>query len=118
MNKTDFDAMLGLIETAGIPITYYSYPENEAPFLPYAVYFFSGTRTETADNTNHIRIDTLVIELYTRQKDFGVEQDLEQILSDNELIFDKQETYLNTEGMFEIIYTMEDISIWDVSDTD
>lgn len=118
MKQLEIAKMLEKIETdAAIPITYYSWRENQAPSLPYAVYFYSGTRTEAADNTNHIRIDTLVIELYTKQKDFETEIALEQILSDFEAVYTKQETFLNTEGMFDIIYTMEETSIWDESDT-
>ena len=118
MKRLEIMKMLERIETdLSVPVTYYSWPEKQAPPLPYAVYFYSNTRTEPADNTNHIRIVTLVIELYTKQKDFATENALEKILSDFEKVYTKDETFLNTEDMFDIIYTMEETSIWDESDT-
>ena len=117
MNRADFKQMLTDIESAGIPITYYSYPDNDAPSLPYAVYFTPSTRAEAADDKNHARIQTLYIELYTENKDILLEETLEEILDDYSLVFDKTEAFLQSENMFDTIYQMEDIEIWAASDT-
>ena len=117
MKKSEFRQMLGLFETYGIPITYYSYPERQAPELPYAVYYFPDERPEAADDRNWGRISTLNIELYTREKDYMVEANVDQILAAYDLVYTKSETYINNEHMFQVLYQTEVIR-WEESDSD
>lgn len=117
MKKSDFRQMLGLFETYGIPITYYSYPERQAPELPYAVYYFPDARPESADNINWSGISTLNVELYTREKDFLLEHTVGEILSSYELAYTKSETYINTEHMFQVLFQTE-VILWEESVTD
>ena len=116
MKKEYFRQMLGMFETYGIPITYYSFPEKHAPALPYAVYYFPDQRPEAADDISWTGIATLNVELYTREKDFMTESKVEEILSAYDLVYTKDESYINTEHMFQVLYQME--VIWDASDTD
>lgn len=116
MKKEYFRQMLGMFETYGIPITYYSYPERHAPALPYAVYYFPDQRPEAADDISWTGIATLNVELYTREKDFMTEQKVDEILSAYDLVYTKDEAYINNEHMFQVLYQME--VIWDASDTD
>lgn len=117
MKKEYFRQMLGMFETYGIPITYYSYPERQAPALPYAVYYFPDQRPEAADDISWTGIATFNVELYTREKDFMAESKVEEILSAYDLVYTKDETYINTEHEFQVLYQMEVIR-WDASDTD
>ena len=38
-----------LLETTGLPVAYYSFPENEAPSLPFICYISPGTDNFSAD---------------------------------------------------------------------
>jgi hypothetical protein len=49
----------------------------------------------------------LNVELYTRNKDFSVESAVENVLLNAGMVFTKEETYLNDEHMFEVLYLME-----------
>lgn len=108
MQYKDIDTML---EASGLPVTYYSWPEDDpahpVPPLPYIVWYLPGTENVAADDSVYKIVQTLNIELYTANKDFETEAALEAILDDNELVWDKTETYLSSERMYEVLYTTE-----------
>ena len=87
--------------------TYYCFPPGEVPQLPYAVFYHPQTDTESADNKMWARIQTTNIELYTEQKDFYIEQKLEEVLTANEITWEKSESYLRSENMFEVLYEFQ-----------
>ena len=47
------------------------------------------------------------LELYTDQKDFKLEKRVEQVLSEAGLYWDKTESFLDEEQMYEVLYEME-----------
>lgn len=100
-----------ILKSIGLPITYYQWQEGDAnnpiPSLPYLVYYYPSSEAESADNKGFTKIDRLNLELYTKTKDFKVEEKVEKVLNDNDLYFTRQETYLNDEHMFEVLYEME-----------
>lgn len=102
-----FKEIAEMIEDIGLPFTYYSWPENAAPPLPYIVYYYPGTQNFPADNSVYAVNQTLNIELYTRMKDFDLEDEVETVLAANNIVWDKTETYIDTEHMFEVLYEME-----------
>lgn len=103
---TNAEVVEMLTET-GLPFTYYSYPEKEAPLLPYILFFYSRSNNFPADDTVYQRIDSLNIELYTANKSFDLETQVEAILNKYGFVWEKSEVYLNTEHMYEVIYEME-----------
>lgn len=96
-----------MLASAGYPVTYYSWPEKAAPELPYICYYYPNMTPEVADNTHHAEIYSLNVELYTKSKSFSAESTLEAILLNAGMTFTKEETYLNDEGMYEVLYLME-----------
>ena len=96
-----------MVASFGFPFTYYSFPEKEAPALPYVLFYYPTMTPETAGDTHHAQIYSLNVELYTRNKDFSVESAVENVLLEAGMVFTKEETYLNDEHMFEVLYLME-----------
>ena len=60
-----------------------------------------------ADDENYTNIVQLNLELYTKEKDFALEDTVEKTLKDNGLTYYKEENHLNSEKMFQIAYEME-----------
>ena len=60
-----------------------------------------------ADNTNYQRIETLNIELYTKNKDFDLEATVEAVLANHNLTYSKEDSYIDGEKMWQIAYEME-----------
>lgn len=104
MKSTD---IVDALASTGFPVTYYQWPENEAPPLPYICYYYPNVTPETADNTHHADIYRLNVELYTKNKQFDAETRVEQALLRAGLVFTRDEDYLKTEHMYEVLYMTE-----------
>lgn len=95
------------IESMGVESTYYSWPEKEAPALPYILFYYPERNDFQADGKNYAKIVQLNIELYTRDKDFETESTVEDVLDSYELTYTKEEQYIESEKMYEVLYIME-----------
>lgn len=104
MTKEEITEMIASI---GLPFAYYSFPEKEAPALPYVIYNYPNSDNFGADNRVYARIDALDVELYTANKSPEREAQVEAVLNGAGLFWNKTETYINTEHMYEVLYEME-----------
>lgn len=102
-----FSEIKTMLGQTGLQATYYSWPEKEAPALPYLVWYLPSSANFAADDKVYKRIETLNIELYTKTKDFATEAAVEAVLAANNMVWDRVETYLDTEKMYEVLYQME-----------
>ena len=94
------------LKTSGLPLAYRQWPENEAPALPYLVYYESSADTVSADGIAYYKISHITVELYTKDKDLAAEAALESALLG--LHWQKtSEQYLDTEHMMMCSYEFE-----------
>ncbi len=94
-----------ILEMTGLPVTYYQWPVNEAPELPYIVYFIPDEADFAADNINYVNIPVVYVELYSKTKDLESEKQIKAALRHAGLFYTKRtETYLKSEEMYEVIY--------------
>lgn len=105
-----FQEVKQMIESIGLPYTYDSFPNNVAPAPPYIVFNYPNNDDFGADNTNYVSIDVLNIELYTSTKDFELEKNLEAVLNANGFYYDKTETYIRQDNIYQITYVTEVIT--------
>ena len=96
-----------MVESIDLPFAYHQFPEGTDQEPPFVVFFYSTTDDVFADGINYQRIVTLNIELYTSEKDFAQEAALEKILENNSLTYFKEESYIDSEKMWQIAYEME-----------
>ena len=92
------------IENMDYPYAYYSFPTDQAPSLPYLVYFYPNREDFIADNENYARVETLVVELYTATKNFSMESVVEAFFETYGITYDKTETFINKENMYQCYY--------------
>lgn len=105
-----FQEVKQMIESIDLPYTYDSFPNNVAPAPPYIVFNYPNNDDFGADNTNYVSIDVLNIELYTSTKDFELERNLEAVLNANGFYYDKTETYIRQDNIYQITYVTEVIT--------
>ena len=105
-----FQEVKQMIESIGLPYTYDSFPNNVAPAPPYIVFNYPNNDDFGADNTNYVSIDVLNIELYTSTKDFELEKNLEAVLNANGFFYEKSETYIRQDNIYQITYVTEVIT--------
>lgn len=102
-----YQEVANMIEDFGIPFAYFSYPNDQAPPLPYCVYYYPDRDDMIADNENYVKIEALNIEIYTEVKDLTLEERIEAILKANKIVFDRTESFINSENMYQILYESE-----------
>ena len=105
-----YEQITTMINSMRYPYAYYQFkkdPENPPPPPPFICFYCPNDDDFKADNTHYARINTLVVELYTDEKEFDIENAVEAVLLSNEMVFDKTETYIDSETMYQITYTME-----------
>ena len=96
-----------MIETIGVPYAYYQFTNGTAVPCPFVCFYFEGSNDLAADNTNYQRIRPLSVELYTDNKDFALEQAVENVLNQNGLVYSREETYLDSEHMNMVTFMTE-----------
>lgn len=95
-----------MVEEVGIPTAYYQFTKKTAVPCPFICFFFSESNDLYADNSNYQKIENLVIELYTKEKDFALERTLESVLRSHEMAWSREETPLDSEGMYLEVYNL------------
>lgn len=96
-----------MINSIGIPYAYYQFPDGTDQACPFICFFLDSSNDFAADNTNYQKIRRLNIELYTDNKDFTLEQTVEDTLSNSGLVYYREETYLDSERMYMVSYETE-----------
>lgn len=95
-----------MIQEIGLPNAYYRFPETgQAP--PFVCFFYANSNDFLADDTNYQKIEHLIVELYTDDKDFEKEATVERVLQDHGMVYTREETYIDAERMYEVVYEMD-----------
>lgn len=102
-----YEQVYTMIESVGVPNAYYQFPNGTDQACPFVCFYFTDSNDFAADNTNYQRIRPLAIELYTDNKDFDLENTVETILNQNGFAYSREETYLDSERMNMVSYTIE-----------
>lgn len=106
MNFEQFAALLGAIPEISGKVAMSAFPDGEAPNLPFVVYRQTGSNNLAADNHVYFSRPIVEIELYTEIKSPDTEAALESALASAELIWTKDEDYLDSERCYMITYTV------------
>lgn len=94
-----------ILKTTGLPVTYRAWQEGAAPPLPYICYLVAYSNNFAADGVVYEKIDHIQVELYTALKDPEAEEKIETALSS--FVWEKDETYIDSEKCYEIMYEIE-----------
>ena len=104
MTYQEVDAM---VSSLGLPYSYYQFTEKTAQPCPFLCFYYEVSDDFAADNRNYQKIRPLTIELYTDDKDFALEAQIETALAAAGLVYSRSEVYIGSERMYQITYRME-----------
>lgn len=107
MTLSDLREGLESIEGFENKVAYRAFPEKEAPELPFICFLETDSDNFNADNHAYLKVKVVDIELYSKLKDINSEGLIESKLDELSLPFRKDETYIDSEKCYEIIYTVE-----------
>lgn len=102
-----YDEVKNMLDEIGFPTAYMQFPIGAAPALPYTIFYYPSSDNFDADDTVYANVQRLNIELYTSNKSFTAEQAVENILNANHIVWEKSESYLDSEHMYEVLYETE-----------
>ena len=101
------EELLQILSETQIPFAYHHFAEGESPEPPFICYLLPGSNNFSADGKVYYKINEVHIELYTDLKDLAVEQQLEDVLDEHGIFYNKSETWIESEKFYEVLYTFE-----------
>ena len=108
MSLTELYTALNSLTGFDKKVVYHHWPAPEAvPDMPFIAYMVDGSDNFGADNIVYKAINSVRIELYTENKDTTSEGLIEDMLTSHGIYWEKDETYIDDERCYEIIYSIE-----------
>lgn len=101
------EELLQMLSEMQIPFAYHHFAEGEAVEPPFVCYLLPGSNNFSADGKVYHKINEVHIELYTDLKDLAVEQQVEDVLDEHEIFYNKSEVWIQSEKLYEVLYSFE-----------
>ena len=101
------ERLIEMLTALGLPYAYDHFAEGESPDPPFVCYLLPGSDNFSADGKVYYKINEVHIELYTDLKNPDLEQQLEDILDEASIFYNKTEVWIDSEKLYEVLYTFE-----------
>lgn len=101
------EEVIKILKEIGIPFAYDHFAEGESPSPPFICYLTPGTDNFAADGIAYLKVNEINIELYTDFKDLSVERKVESVFDKFGIYYEKLETWIDSEKLFEVLYSFE-----------
>ena len=87
-------------------VTYYQWPINGAPALPFVCFYVTEERPFGADNINYFAVPRFIVELYTKERDLEAEGLFKNAFTAAGLFYTMETTYLDDELVQMTVFTI------------
>ena len=101
------DKLLEIMNAIGIPFAYDHFAEGESPDPPFVCYLLPASDNFAADGKVYWKINEVHIELYTDYKDPSVERQVEAVLDERGVFYERSEKWIESEKLYEVLYSFE-----------
>lgn len=95
------------LQALDLPLAYHHFEEGHSPKPPFMVYYYPDSLNFGADNIAYHKGLSVVLEVYTDKKDLDLEGRVEDFLDRHSFYFDKVETYIASEKLYQEAYYFE-----------
>ena len=99
--------LVEMLQELKIPFAYDHFAEGESPEPPFICYLISGSNNFAADGRVYFKLNEVRIEMYTDFKDIAFESRVEDVLDRHEIFYNKSETWIQSEKLYEVMYAFE-----------
>lgn len=98
-----------ILRKTGLPVAYLGWPDDdpEAPSAPYICYAQTGSNNFAADGVVYFSARRIEAALYTRMQNETAHDTLEAALETAGLFWNKSQSYIFAEKVYETVYSME-----------
>lgn len=101
------EELTAIIREMNIPFAYDHFAEGESPEPPFICYLLPGSDNFAADGKVYFKINSVRLELYTDFKDPSLELRVESVLDGHEIFYNKSETWIQSEKLYEVMYSFD-----------
>lgn len=101
------DEILSILEETGIDFAYDHFAEGDAPDPPFICYLAPYSDHFAADGVPYLKVSAFHVELYTDAKDPASEAAVEAALERHGVFWERSETWIESERLYETIYSFE-----------
>ena len=96
-----------MVESIGLESAYHHFAEGESPDPPFVVFLYPNADNFAADGIVYFTVNVLHIELYTDKKAPDLETQVETVLTEYGIYYNKGEVWIESERLYEVLYEME-----------
>lgn len=93
-----------ILSSLGKPVAYDHFKDTGGVSIPFILYRSTATTNLKADDKTYYKFYEYIIDLVTEIKDVDLEEELEDLLDENHLPYDKTEDYIEKENIYQIRY--------------
>jgi hypothetical protein len=102
-----YEEAMNLARETGLPFAYDHFAEGESPEPPFICFLMPESDNFAADGRVYFKIDGYHIELYTDIKSPELENQLEAVLDERGIFYNKSEVWIESEKLYEVLYQFE-----------
>lgn len=102
------DRLMWILKELKIPYAYDHFAQGEAIDPPFICYRYPSSDNFGADGIAYVKINVVHLELYTDKKDPELEKKIERLLDQSGYFYDKSETFIDSEKLYEVLYIFEE----------
>ena len=99
--------LLNIMREIGFPFAYHHFAEGESPNPPFLLFLTPASSNFSADGKVYFKVNEVHIELYTDYKNPSVEEKVEAVLDRHGIFYNKTETFIESEKLYETLYIFE-----------
>lgn len=101
----EYKELLLILKQVGIPVAYDHFPDDKEMKPPFMAYREKSSDNFMADNKAYLFFNRFEIELVTEKKDIELENKISDLLTKNDIPYDKtDEVWDNDEKIYHIFY--------------
>lgn len=101
------NTLMEMLEETALPIAYDHFAEGESPDPPFICFLYPGSDNFAADGRVYLKISEVHVELYIDEKNPELEATLEAVLDRHGIFYEKTETWIESERLYEVLYYFE-----------
>ena len=95
-----------ILKQTNLPVAYDHFEQTNTKTVepPFILYRNDDSFTQKAEDKTWWKCNNYIVELCTNTKNVDLEDSLEDLFTENEIPFDKEELFIDEERMYEIRY--------------
>ena len=101
------NTLMEMLEETALPIAYDHFAEGESPDPPFICFLYPGSNNFAADGRVYLKVSVVHVELYTDENNPELEATLEAVLDRHGIFYEKTETWIESERLYEVLYYFE-----------